>query len=238
MSVNTNIQFANMSMQPRFADLCLPSSIEDDIIAERLRAKQRRASSSSDSNIFAISLISIEPATDKRNSDLARANIIDFDFDCVEEIKERNSSFTTAGDSLRNSIESCQSQNRDFSILSNLEFDKTLGQSTVTANSSEKKEKSREVQQKLLLGLSALSATFNKVQEKDVAFKFAHLKIFAQLNALKNKKNEVPAKPSSRLRLPDRKTQFYRRVFENVRASQIIGGAESTDSHHTLALKA
>jgi len=227
MSVNTNTQFANDNMKPRFADLCVASSIEDDIIAERLRAKQRRASASSESSTFAIELIAVEPVEQIRNSDLARANIIDFDFDCVEEVKERNSSFTTAEDSLRNSIETMGGKNRDFSILSNLEFDKTLRNSTFTQKSE---EKSREVQQKLLLGLSALSATFNKVQDKDVAFKFAHLKIFSQLNALKNKKTEVPTKPSSRLRLPDRKTQFYRRVFENVRASQIIGGSESTDS--------
>lgn len=231
MNANNKIEFQCNDENTLFAFSNVNASIEDDTMTERLRAKQRRASSSTDNAKFAIDLIRVDFDGEKRISDMARENILDFDDECDEKFNARNSSFTTADNSLRNSIEMCVAKNRDFSMLSGIEFEKTMRASTSTQKSE---KNSREVQQKLLLGLSALTSTVNKVQTKDIAFKFAHIKIFAQLNALKNKTTEAPKKPSSRLRLPDKKKEFYRQVFRNNKASQECAFESNTDNNHTL----
>jgi len=234
MNANKQLEFQSIYENTLFETSNTISSIEDDIIAQRLMAKQRRASSSSDTTIFRIELTAVEHVSEKRNSDMARANILDFDDECDYKFNARNSSFTTAEDSLRNSVEMCTAKNHNFSMLSGIEFDRNLRASTSTQQSE---KNSREVQQKLLLGLSALSATVNKVQTKDVAFKFAYLKIFAQLNALKNKKTEAVSKSSSKLRLPDKKKAFYRQWFKANKVNQETGCGDATNAHHTLAAR-
>ena len=231
MNAINNLEFQQNNESSLSATSNTNSSIEDDIMIERLRMKQCISSLSSDKAIFAIDIVHIDYIGEKITCDLARRNILNFDDECDEKFNARNTSFITADSSMRNSIEMCVAKNRDFSLLSGIEFDKTMRASTSTQKSE---KNSREVQQKILLGLSALTSTMNKVQTKDVAFKFAHLKIFAQLNALKKIKTESPKKSSSKLRLPDKKKEFYRQWFKNNKVNQEVSCETNTDTHHTL----
>lgn len=217
--------------------ICQPvSSIEDDIIDQRLRAKQISASSSQGCKPFKLELIKIADFSEERTFAILRQTKKSATPARVQRDSLKNSSFATAADSLYRSNDFESPKTQALSVLSSFEFDKTSENATSTKKSSKRAE---EVKVKLILGLSALAGTFDKVQSKDVAFRFAHLKIFSQLSALnenKKQKNE-PVKALVRPGQHDKKTKFYRQWFKTHRSSQMTDVSSGAEANHTLAMR-
>lgn len=225
--MNKNLSFGACNMA---------SSIEDDTVDQRIRAKQLSASSSRNSTFFKIELIKVECDSEERTFAICGEKKIFAEKKCEKRESLKNSSFATAEDSLYRSNEFESPKGRNLSVLTTFEFDKTSERASSNNRSTKTGKTAEDVQLKRILGLSALASTFSKVQTKDVAFKFAHLKIFSQLCALNDKKkqSDEPTKASSRHGLVDKKQKFYRQWFKAHRSSQMTDVSSGPDAYHTL----
>lgn len=226
----------DMNKNSSFSACNMASSIEDDIIDQRIRVKQLCASSSKNISFFKIELKKIECSSEERTFAILGQKKMSAAKKIEKRESLKNSSFVTAEDSLYRSNEFESPKGRDLSVLTTFEFDKTSERASSKNRSAKTGKKAEEVQLKRILGLSALASTFAKVQTKDVAFKFAHLKIFSQLCALNDKKkqSDEPTKASSRHGLLDKKQKFYRQWFKAHRSSQMTDVSSGPDAYHTL----
>ena len=236
MSVNNCIEFQNNTFSQNSNNAYM--SIEDDLMAERIRAKQQRASSTEVERSFNIILAPVNNIREAKTFSMLRPKKINLDNSFEVHNSQQNSSLMTADDSLDQSTELFTAKNRNASLLTNLEFDSFSQGILSTENSPKKQKNANEVQQKLLLGLSSLAGLVDKVQTKDVAFRFAHLKIFAQLNALKSQEKTSQNKSTSRLPLLDKKKAFYRQFFLVRKSTQEGDSSRNTDKLHTLKMRA
>lgn len=237
MSVNNCIEFHNNTIFGKF-NYNEYASIEDDLISDRMRAKQQRASSADIEGSFDIVLVAINKISEAKTFSMLRPKKISLDISSELHNSQQNSSLMTADDSLDQSTELFFAKKRNSSLLTNLEFQKTSQGMFSTENSPKKQKNSREVQQKLLLGLSSLSGLVDKVQSKEVNFRFAHLKIFAQLNALKSQEKTPQKSISSPINSTDKKKAFYRQFFLVRKSTQEGDSNCGADKTHTLKMRA
>lgn len=214
------------------------SSIEDDLIAERLRQKQVRGSSSCNNDKFHIMLFAVKDISETKKVYSKMSSVV-YNNNTFDDKDAQDSSFATA-DSIDELIVAPKADKKmRTSILSALEFDNST-EGDFTPQFSPKRELNTNKLQKLLMGLSAFKNTVEKVQTKDVAFKFAHLKIFAQLTALnttKAVKKELPVQSSSKAHLTDKKKQFYRQFFKTQMSGQFADCGRIADAPHTPVLR-
>lgn len=236
MNTNNQLEFQNDEIS-QFAKQTCESSIEDDLIVERLRSKQQDSIFSADNNFFGLKLINMCDFSEERSFNMLRQKKINIDIESECNNDCRNSSFTTAENSLCQSTEFESTNNRDSSFLSNIEFDRSSA--NIKSNKGVQNKNKKENQQKLILGLSALCSTFNKVETKDVTFTLASLKIFSQLRALNDKKKVVPTKVASpKVGKPDKKKEFYRQWFINQKANETMSFSSYADKTTTFEKRA
>lgn len=212
------------------------ASIEDDLISQRLRAKQTHAFSSSTNHTFEIVLLPISNYSEEKTFFMFRSEKACSE-DCNELKNNMDVSFATADDSSDEIVEIKAAKKLRISILSGLEFDGHNQGDMTPEFSPKRKQPNFEALGKLLSGFAKLNDTVEKVQNKDVTFKFAHLKIFAQIKALQSQKKSAPAQISPRSKITEKKKLFYSQWFKSQKSGQFPGCDMATNAAHTLAMR-
>lgn len=236
MKINKNIEF-HKQIASSIESYGHASSVEDDLMASNIRLRQQLASSSCEEQPF---MISLKPITDREishNYVYSPPKQIKSVKSCQLNKHHPNKSFFTTDDSFDQSIEPKSTKECHSSLLSKCKSQKTTPLVLSPLSLPKLTLKTRKNTQKILEGLMSLAETFKKVEQKNLTFRFTHLKMFSQKKKLEDQKTFSSRKISYKGNKPDKRKEFYRQWFKIHKITQIDGNRVEINTDHTVGVR-
>ena len=219
MSFNKTVEFY-LKTFPSTTQKTTEPSIEDDIVSFRLKGTRRQVSTKGSTSSFKLSLVKIKNYEIGSNFMFLHRKAKTEGGNCRGSNSCLNGSFLTS-EGNEDRIVSF-SENRKFrgsdSRTLNLGLSLSAVNSPLLSPRVDRDDRARQLS--LKNGLSRLLSLFNKKESKDLAFKFAHIKIYSQIQALEQRQTIEPVKKPRLTGSPSKREDFYRQWFKLNRSMQ------------------